>query len=217
MPSDKASSAKNPAPREKIIDALMALAAQKPFGEISLVEIAERAGVTLADLRDAFPSKGAILGAFMRRIDHETLDGLCVGDTPKDRLFDVLMRRFDALAPYRNALQSIYAAVLRDPPALAALNQLALNAHRYMLAAAGIQAEGPVGALKLQGLALAYAHVFKIWLDDESEDLAKTMAALDRELLRGEMLVQRAEEAERRVAPLLAPLFNLAERFLPQR
>lgn len=207
---------KPPAPREKIIDALMGLAAQKPFGEVTLVEIAERAGVSLADLRDAFPSKGAILGGFVRRIDRETLEQPSVGDTPKDRLFDVLMRRFDALTPYKPALKSIEQWAWRDPLALAALNQLALNAHRYMLAAAGLESEGPLGALKLQGLALAYAHVLKIWLEDDSEDQAKTMAALDRELLRGERLIGRAEEAERRFAPLLEPLLTLAGRLAPR-
>jgi hypothetical protein len=83
-----------------------------------------------------------------------------------------------------------------------------------MLEAAGLNSEGPMGALKLQGLALAWARVFHIWLADDTTDSSTTMAALDRELARGETLVERADEARRRLEPLAKPLIGLAERML---
>jgi AcrR family transcriptional regulator len=95
-------------PREKIVDALMGLAAEKAWEEISLADVADRAGVSLAQFRDFFPSKGAVLGGFSRRIDRQVLEGgASAGESAKDRLFDVLMRRFDAMAPYKAALKSI--------------------------------------------------------------------------------------------------------------
>jgi AcrR family transcriptional regulator len=201
-------------PREKIVDALMGLAAERPWDAISLGDVADRAGVSLAQFRDCFPSKGAVLGGFSRRIDRIVLEsGPADGESAKDRLFDVLMRRFDAMAPYKAALVHINDWAMRDPLALPALNQLALNSLRFMLEAAGSNSEGPLGALKLQGLALAWTHVFHIWLADDSEDSAKTMAALDRELARGEILLDRAGEARRRLEPLAEPLFKLADRF----
>ena len=201
--------------REKIVDALIALAAETPWEEISLADVAERAGVSLAQFRDAFPSKGAILGGFSRRIDKQVLDGGIgdlAGESPKDRLFDVLMRRFDAMAPYKPALKHINNWAMREPTALPALNQLAINSLRFMLEAAGLSSEGPLGALKLQGLALAWTHVFHIWLGDDEPDQGKTMAALDRELSRGETFVARAEDARRFLEPLAAPFKGLAER-----
>jgi AcrR family transcriptional regulator len=205
--------------REKIIDALMGLAAEKKWDEISLTDVVDRAGATLAQFRDSFPSKGAVLGGFSRRIDRIVLEG---GDGPsgesdKDRLFDVLMRRFDAMAPYKPALKNINDWAMRDPLALPALNQLTLNSLRFMLEAAGLNSEGPLGAVKLQGLALLWAHVFHIWLDDDSADNAKTMAALDKELARGETLVSRAEDVRRRVEPWAAPFGKLAERLFNRR
>jgi len=208
-------------PREKIIDALMGLAAEKPWEDIALADVADRAGVTLALFRDCFPSKGAVLGGFSRRIDKLVLEGggnvNLAGESAKDRLFDVLMRRFDAMAPYKPALKNIDAWAMRDPLALPALNQLALNSLRFMLEAAGLTSEGPLGALKLQGLALAWTHVFHTWLADDSEDAAKTMAALDKELARGENYVERVESARRFVEPLAAPFKGLAERFFGNR
>lgn len=206
-------------PREKIIDALMGLAAERGWDEISLADVADRAGVTLAQFRDFFPSKGAVLGGFSRRIDKIVLEGgeKLTSESPKDRLFDVLMRRFDAMAPYKEALKNINDWAMHDPLALPALNQLALNSLRFMLEAAGLNSEGPLGTLKLQGLALSWTRVFHIWLADDSEDGARTMAALDKELARGEDLVERVEGARRRLAPFAAPLIGLAERIFVNR
>jgi AcrR family transcriptional regulator len=207
-------------PREKIVDALMTLAATKPWEEITLVDVAAEAGVSLAQFRDAFPSKGAVLGGFSRRIDRIVLDGTTndlAGESDKDRLFDVLMRRFDAMATYKVALRHINAWAMREPTALPALNQLALNSLRFMLEAAGLSSEGPLGALKLQGLALAWAQVFHVWLADETPDLATTMAALDKELARGQFFVARADDARRLLEPLTAPLGRLADRIFGGR
>ncbi len=203
--------------REKIVDALMALAAEKPWDEISLTEVADRAGASISQFRDAFPSKGAVLGAFSRRIDKIVLEGVnkdLAGESAKDRLFDVLMRRFDAMAPYKPALKHINHWAMHDPLALPALNQLAINSLRFMLEAAGANSEGPLGALKLQGLAVAWTRVFHVWLADDAPDQATTMAALDKELARGETFVARAEDARRFLEPLAAPFKNLAERIL---
>jgi AcrR family transcriptional regulator len=207
-------------PREKAVDALMTLAAQRPWADISLADVAAESGLSLAQFRDAFPSKGAILGAFSRRIDRIVLDGTTGdldGEAVKDRLFDVLMRRFDAMKPYKAALDSVNAWAMRDPLALAELNRLAVNSLRFMLEAAGESSEGPLGSLKLQGLAVAWTRVFHVWLADESEDLAKTMAALDKELERGRAWSERLDDARRTLSPIANPLIGLAGRILGAR
>ena len=207
---EKPAAGKPADPRAAIVDALMALAAEMPFEDITLSEIAARAGVSLADFRDAFPSKGAVLGGLSRRIDRLVLDGTgaeLADESAKDRLFDVLMRRIDAMTPYKAGLQSVAAWARRDALALGSLNQMALNSMRFMLEAAGISSEGGVGALKLQGLALAWARVLDVWFHDEDAGLAATMAALDKALERGASLVARAEDVRR----LTAPLHSLAQ------
>ncbi|MFT4096520.1 MAG: TetR/AcrR family transcriptional regulator [Rhodoblastus sp.] len=196
-----------PDSRTKIVDALMELAAGQPFGDITISQIAERAGVSLADFRDSFPSKGAVLAAFNRRIDRIVLDGTTADmadENAKERLFDVLMRRFDALAPYRAGVESIAHWARREPLAAASLNRMAVNSMRFMLEAAGIDSEGGVGALKLQGLTLAWARLVNIWLADDDPGMAATMAELDRTLRRGDMLVARANDVDRLTSPLRA-------------
>jgi AcrR family transcriptional regulator len=193
--------------RDAVIDALMTLAADRPFNDIELVDIAEAASVSLAELRDLFPSKGAILGGFSRRIDKKVLSGSSddlKGEPARERVFDVMMRRIDALSPYRAALRRIVYALRQDPLALAALNREGLNSMRYMLASAGIATEGPLGGLKLQGAVLVFANTMQAWLEDDDPALAPTMARLDRELRRGERIIEQAEDFRRLTAPLRA-------------
>lgn len=196
-----------PAPRDTIVDALMRLAAEQPWDDIEVTDIAREAGVTLGQFREHFPSKGAILAAFSRRIDQIVIDGTTddlKGEPIRERLFDVMMRRIDALAPYKRALRRIAYAVRSDPLSLLALNQVALNSQRFMLAAAGVPTEGPLGRVKLQGSVIAFANALDTWFTDDDPALAKTMARLDRELRRGERLVERAEDVRRLTAPLRA-------------
>ncbi|WP_342358646.1 TetR/AcrR family transcriptional regulator [Terrarubrum flagellatum] len=194
--------------RTRIVEAAMALAAERDWPTIELPDIAHRAEVSLADLRDAFPSKDAILGGFARMIDRKVLEGTkddLAGEPAKDRLFDVLMRRIDALVPYRGALKRLRASMPRDPLTLAALNSAALNSHRYMLAAANIPTSDAMGHLKVQGLAIAFNRVVDGWLrEDDDPDLSKTMAALDRALTRGGVMLDRVEDAMRLTAPFRA-------------
>ena len=113
------------------------------------------------------------------------------------------MRRLEAMAPYRDGLRETRAWIMREPSAALATNQMALGSMRFMLEAAGIESEGGVGALKLQGLAMAWARVLEVWFDDEP-DLSRTMAELDRALTRGERLVGRVESVDRFAGPLKA-------------
>jgi AcrR family transcriptional regulator len=202
--------------RAAIVEALLSLAAEQRWEDVTISDVAARAGVTLSQFRDAFPSKGAVLGAWSRMIDKQVLDGTTsdlMAEPAKERLFDVLMRRLDAMAPHRPAIREIMAWAKRDPLSAAALNQVALNSMRFMLEAAEISSEGAVGAVKLQGLVLGWARILEVWYDDEDPTCARTMAALDRELSRGEMLVARVEDINRLASPLRSlarTLFNRA-------
>ncbi len=193
--------------RTAIIDALMRLAAARSWNEIEINDVAQEAGVSLAEFRDLFPSKGAVLGGLSRRIDRkvleETTDDLA-GEPARERIFDVIMRRFDALEPYKEALRRIQRDMQFDPLSLAALHQMAVNSMRFMLAAAGISTEGPLGTLKLQGAVLVYSNTMRTWLDDDDPALARTMARLDRELRRGERVMEGAEDLRRLTSPLRA-------------
>lgn len=192
-------------PKTRIVDALMELAAERPWEEITITDVASRAGVTLAEFRDAFPSKGAALAGFSRMIDRKVLEGTTddlATESPRDRLFDVLMRRLDAMAPYKEGLRAIAQWARRDPVSALALNGVALNSMRFMMEAAGLDSEGPLGNVKLQGLVLAWGKVLDTWFDDEDPAMDRTMAELDEQLARGGRIVARLDDVWRVTAPL---------------
>jgi AcrR family transcriptional regulator len=175
--------------RERIVDAFMALLAEKRIEQIGFAEIATRAGVSLSELRDAFGSTLAILAAHMKAVDRAVLaggDADMAEEPPRERLFDVLMRRLETLAPHKSAVRSLMRSAARNPGLAFALNGLAVRSQQWMLTAADIGAAGPRGMLRAQGLALLFAQVLRTWVVDDDPGLARTMAALDRALARGQ-------------------------------
>jgi AcrR family transcriptional regulator len=175
--------------REKIIDAFLALLAEKRFEQIGLGEVAERAGVSLAELREQFGSTFGILAAHMKEIDRAVLAGIdkeMAEEPARERLFDVLMRRLELLEPHKEAVRSLMRSAGRNPALALALNAIAVRSQQWMLAAARIGSAGPIGQLRAQGLALLFANVLRTWVDDHEKGLPRTLAALDRALASGE-------------------------------
>ena len=205
-----------PSHRDAIIDALMRLAAERSWDDIEVGDIAREAGVSLSVFRDLFPSKGAVLGAFSRRIDKIVIEGTTddLAEEPaRERVFDVVMRRIDTLTPYKRALRRIFSALRQDPLAAAALNRAALNSQRFMLAAAGISTEGPLGFVKLQGSVIVLSNTLETWFEDDDPALSRTMARLDRELRRGERVLERAQD----IRPFTLPFRALGQALLDRR
>lgn len=178
--------------RDKIIAALLALLADKAFETIGLADVARHAGLSLSQLRGEFASTLGIVAAFVKATDRAVLAedlGDMAEEPERERLFDVLMRRLETLAPHRQAVRSLLRSARRNPPLALALNGLALRSQQWMLAAAGISSSGPRGMIRAQGLAMLFASVLRTWIDDEDPGQARTMAALDRALARGQRFV----------------------------
>jgi AcrR family transcriptional regulator len=175
--------------RRKIIDAFMGLLAVRPIEEIGFADVTARAGVSLGELRDEFNSVTGILAAHIKAIDRKVLDGSDADmedESPRERLFDVLMRRIEALTDYKAAVRSLARSAQTDPALALALNGISVRSMEWMLTAADIDAAGTRGLIRAQGLAVLYSRVLRVWLRDEDEGLARTMAALDRQLARGQ-------------------------------
>jgi AcrR family transcriptional regulator len=167
----------------------MALLADKPIEEIGLSEIARAAGVSLSEMRGLFNSTLSILGAQMKDTDRAVLaaeDADMADEPARERLFDVLMRRLELLEPHRAAVRSLTRSATRNPAIGLALNSLAVRSQQWMLTAADIDTAGPRGMVRAQGMAFLFASVLRTWVDDEDPGHARTMAALDRALARGQ-------------------------------
>ena len=181
-------------PKGRLIAAALKLAEERAWGDITLLDIAEKAEMPLDEVRRAFGAKSQILAAFMRAVDDQVLKAAAQrqADQPKrDQLFEIVMSRFDVLEPYRTALKSIAKA----SPSDTSLIMPFLNAQRWMLTAAGIDGDGPLGLVRTVGMGSIYASVFQTWLADDDPGAARTMAALDRRLRRAESTIRSVDNA----------------------
>jgi AcrR family transcriptional regulator len=158
---------------DRAIAALLALASERPWGEISLREIAERAGEPLADLYAAANSKHALLAHLSDRFDRAALATAATpGADVHDRLFDAVMARLEAMAADREAL----IAIARGGGLLALAPHLPRTA-RAILEAAGVEATPP----RLAAMTAVWARTAQVWRDDEGA-LNRTMAEIDKRL-----------------------------------
>lgn len=176
----------------KVVAATLRLAAERTWSTVTLRDISEAAGIGLADLRNTFSSKTAILRAYGKMIDTDVLSKSATpepDESSRDQLFEMIMARFDAMNPHKPALRSIIDSREVDGTLLRSI----LESQTWMLEAAGVGTEGVKGQVRVAGLASLYGSVVKTWLDDDDPGMAKTMAVLDRRLRRGEQTMKNVD------------------------
>jgi AcrR family transcriptional regulator len=193
---------------DKALDAFLGLIAEKGFANVALRDVAEAAGLGFAELYRLYPGKVSLVAAFVRRIDAQVLAGTPSStdaeETARDRLFDVMMRRYDALKPHCAALRAIRRAALRDPILTLAMGPAMRRSMAAMLEAAAIPSEGLSGALRQNGLLAIHSAVSRVFDRDETTDLSKTMAALDGRLKTAErwsQLFDRYRKSDNSASP----------------
>ena len=178
-------------PRGAVIDAALKLASKRDWENVTLADIAKAAGISLAALSQMFECREDILAAYARRVDTDVLDsfdGSGEGPAGRDQLFDIMMERFERLNNDRAALLSILASAKTDPKQwVIALPQTA-KSMAWMLEASGMDTLGWKGAARVAGLSAVYLWTMRAWLQDDSPDLGKTMATLDKALGRAESI-----------------------------
>ncbi|MGE3474570.1 MAG: hypothetical protein AB7H70_02055 [Rhodospirillaceae bacterium] len=178
---------------DRIVDAGLAEAAALGWRNVSMSAVAVRAGLPLATVLLAAPTRAHLVAKIFDRLDARMLTGLTArddADSVRDRLFEIAMKRFDAMNANRNGMRAVVTGARFDPPAVGVALCRADRSAAMMLAAAGVSPDGLFGYARIQGLKMVLACALKAWIDDDSADLAKTMAALDRALERAESLAR---------------------------
>lgn len=182
---------------DRALEAFLSLVAERGFAGVSLRDVAQAAGLGMAELYRLHPDKMSLATAFMARTDSEVLAGTPheadPEETARDRLFDVMMRRYDALRTHRDALREIRRAATRDPMLALALGTALRRSMAAMLEAAALPSDGLAGAVRQNGLLALHYAVSRVFDRDETSDLSKTMAALDSRLKTAERWSQLFE------------------------
>ncbi len=177
--------------KDKAVEAALSLAANKPWGSVTFDDIMHEAELSKEQGQEYFDDKSDILAAYGRKIDVRMLEGIssnAADMSHREQIFDIIMERFDIVNENRDSILSILNSFKGDPKeALLSLPHLGRSITR-VLEAANIPTDGMMGCLRVTGLTGVYLYVLKAWKDDDSADMAKTMAALDKALDKAEMV-----------------------------
>ena len=174
-----------------LVGAAFALGAEEGWRKVSAAAAARRAGLDLAEARERFVMPGAILRKFGELADIAAIHGAVTEGPVRDRLFDILMRRFDFLQAHRAGVVALLKALPAEPVLAVCLARGTLASMGWLLEAAGVESTGLRGELRRRGLGLVWAYGVQAWLRDESADLTATMAAVDTALNRADSVASR--------------------------
>lgn len=166
-----------------------ALVEQRGWFALTLPEIAKATGVSLSQLLETYGDKSEILTQFGKKLDLQLAHTAVSSEEPlKDKLFDVVMQRFDALSPYRSGLIRLIEDIQSHPISTVVLCIETLCGFTRSMALifemAGMSTTNPRGVIAVAGLKIVYLSTLRTWKHDDSADLSATMATLDRGLAR---------------------------------
>ena len=167
---------------QALVAAVFSQAALRGWADVNIVEAARDADLPLDRVRARFPGRGAVLLRFGILADQAALTAGSSEPSPRERLFDMVMSRFDALQPHRAGLLQLIRALRTDPATSLLLYGATLRSMKWLLDGAGIPSSGIVGGLRVHGLLALWLYALRAWEGDESPDLSATMAAVDRGL-----------------------------------
>lgn len=172
--------------KNKLIQTMLDIAADMPWNDITLYDIVAKAGIELDEIKVLFPCKSDIINAYARQVDHRLIDEMDgafgEGESARDKLFDIIMERFDILNEHRDAIISVINGVTLDPKqGMESLSPLCSSIITIMNIA-NIEVDGWRGAIKISALSALYLKSLRDWVGDTSPDMAATMAGLDKSL-----------------------------------
>jgi hypothetical protein len=179
----------------KLAQAALSLAGETPWAKVTLSDLCAHADVLLADCAQARITKAHVAARLDGDLDQAMLRATSKVDRTqevRDRLFDALMARFDAMEENRAAWVSILDGEAGDGLARIARRARRVRSGAWALEASGVTASDMAGAGRVMGLARILRLAEAAWRED-GPDLAKTMARLDQELRKGEAWAMRAQ------------------------
>ena len=171
--------------QQEITEVALELAAQYKWCDVTLSQISKTAGISLSQLISLFPSKNALVVGIMEgttKVIVNDTDQEILYERPRDRLFDILLRRIEVLAPNKIAFKSIIHEISSSPADALCMAPEFFKQIRTTLEVVGIDSTGLTGQIRVHGVAAIYIGALFVWFRDDSSDMEKTTTFLDRRL-----------------------------------
>jgi len=168
--------------------------------EFSLEKLSTKEKIPINDLKVFFKCKNSIVDKFSRMIDKNIESKLRIDDfkdsSKKDILFELIMMRFDEMEGFKGSLVKILDVSKNKPLLISIITKNVMNTMDFFLELSNSYNNYAFDFLKKNFLFIIYSITFKTWLSDDTEDLSKTMAELDK-------LLSTAENFQQKVSSFL--------------
>lgn len=152
---------------------------EKGWAHLTLHHVAKEAGVSLEALHKVATSREDLMAVMIAYIEAQTLGYIeenPKGEPQEDHLFDVLFARFEAAEPHKAALKRLWQDMKESPTLLRPLMPQFIEALKRLGTLGVLDFDGPLGGLQVRLFGLIYLRLLHVWLEDDSPDLAPTMA-----------------------------------------
>lgn len=168
------------------LDSALKLIEEKGWNQFDLPDLTDEK-TTLDEVHKHFPSKFDVLKTFGKYIDESTIgqiETFDASESERDRLFSIMMTRFDVLTPHKALLKILWRDVWQDPCTVVNSLQIGAGSMDMILRKAGLETSGLLGLLRVKTFGVFYLATVWTWMGDENPDMDETMAALDQNLSR---------------------------------
>ena len=154
------------------------------WNSFSLKKLSDTEKIPINEIKFFFKSEMTIIDEFSKMIDikveksfdYEELTNTSV----KDNLFELIMLRLEFMQPYRNALKIIKGSFKSDPLVAKLVAKNVMNSLDFYLELTNAFNDSFLDIFKKKSIFLIYSYIFMIWLEDDSDELSKTMSELDK-------------------------------------
>jgi len=165
------------------------------WDKFSIEKLSTKENIPVRDLKVFFKCKYSIVDKFSIMIDKNIESKLRLEDfkdsSKKDILFELIMMRFDEMEEFKSSLAKILDVSKNKPLLASIITRNVMNTMDFFLELSNSYSNYAFDVLKKNFLFLIYSITFKTWLSDNTEDLSKTMAELDKLLSTAENFQQK--------------------------
>ena len=184
-----------------ILDKIFTNIAKDGWTKFSLLQFSKTQKISIKDLKIFFRNKDHILERFSKMIDFKVESNIDIEEmkstSKKDNLFELIMLRLEVMQTYKVALRNILSSAKEQPIILKKLSKNIINSLDFYLELSLYYDDTPFDFLKKNAIFIVYSLTFRVWLNDESDDLSKTMAELDK-------FLSMADKANERITNFLS-------------
>ena len=180
--------------KNQLIDSSFKIIEDEGWDNFTLKKLSEKKNLDINIINQLLRSKKNLLKEFSKMIDFKVEKEFDFQDlhdsSTKDNLFELIMLRLEYMQPYKAALTRIIFSITKQPGMLRSVSNNVLDSLDFYLELTRAYDKSFFDLFKKKSILLIYSYIFKIWLDDKTEELSKTMSELDKLLTFSERLAK---------------------------